>query len=63
MDKPKCWVKNKIKFKKNAQLKVKVLTQHLGLSIFDPNLDQNNPALFRVYYNISEKKRIKLSLE
>jgi len=27
MDKPKCWVKNEIK---NVQLKVKVLTQHLG---------------------------------
>jgi len=46
MDKPKCWVKNAIE--KNVQLKVKVevglkveitcLTQHLGLSIFDPNL-------------------------
>jgi len=24
------------------------LTQLLGLSIFDPNLDSNNPALFRV---------------
>jgi len=37
---------------KNVQLKVKVeitfLTQHLGLSIFDPNLGSNNPALFRV---------------
>jgi len=28
------------------------LTQHLGLSIFDPNLGSNNPALFRVYCNI-----------
>jgi len=46
MDKPKCWVENVIK--KNVQLKAKVevglkfqmtfLTQHLGLSIFDPNL-------------------------
>jgi len=25
------------------------LTQHLGLSIFYPNLGSNNPALFRVY--------------
>jgi len=43
MDKPKCWVTDAIK---NLQLKVKVevglkfemtfLTQHLGLSIFDP---------------------------
>jgi len=42
---------------KNVHLKVKVevglkceirfLTQHLGLSIFDPNLGSNNPALFR----------------
>jgi len=24
------------------------LTQHLGLSIFDPNLGWNNPAFFRV---------------
>jgi len=44
---------------KNGHFKVKVevglkfemtfLTQHLGLSIFDPNLGSNNPALFRVY--------------
>jgi len=40
MDKPKFWVKNAIKKKK-----------HLGLSIFDPNLGLNNPALFRVWYN------------
>jgi len=43
---------------KNLQLKVKVevgfkfettfLTQHLGLSIFYPNLGSNNPALFRL---------------
>jgi len=56
MDKPKCWVKMQLK---NVQLKVKVevglkfemtfLTQHLGLSIFDPNLGLNNPALFRVH--------------
>jgi len=42
---------------KNVHLKVKVevglkceirfLTHHLGLSIFDPNLGSNNPALFR----------------
>jgi len=25
------------------------LTQHLGLSIFDPNLGWNNPAFFRVH--------------
>jgi len=40
MDKPKCWVRNAIK---NVQLKVEVglkfeITQHLGLSIFYPNL-------------------------
>jgi len=29
------------------------LTQHLGSSIFDPNLGSNNPALFRLY-NIVE---------
>jgi len=43
---------------KNVELKVKVevglkfeitfLTQHLGLSIFYPNLVSNNPALFKV---------------
>jgi len=56
MDKPKFWVNNLIL--KNVQLKVKVevglkfemtfFTQHLGLSIFDPNLGSNNPTLFRV---------------
>jgi len=53
MDKPKCWVKIKLK---DVQLKVKVglkfeitfLTQRLGLSKFDRNLGSNNPALFRV---------------
>jgi len=53
MDKPKCWVKIKLK---DVQLNVKVglkfeitfLTQHLGLSKFDRNLGSNNPALFRV---------------
>jgi len=49
MDKPKCWVKNAIK---NVQVKVEVglkfENQHLGLSIFYPNLGSNNPALFRV---------------
>jgi len=41
---------------KNIQLKVEVglkyeitfLTQHLGLSIFDPKLGKNNPSFFRV---------------
>jgi len=37
------------------------LTQHLGLSIFDPNLGWNNPAFFRVQpqylHNKNEKKK------
>jgi len=41
---------------KNIQLKVKVevtfLTQHLDLSVFDPNLGWNNPALFRVQLHL-----------
>jgi len=46
----------KCNLKKKVQLKVKVevglkleiafLTQHLGLSIFDPYLGSNDPALF-----------------
>jgi len=28
---------------------ISFLTQHLGLSIFDPNLGWNNPAFFKVY--------------
>jgi len=54
------WVKyGQTQMLKKLQLKVKAefglifeitfLTQHLGLSIFDPNLGSNNPALFRVY--------------
>jgi len=47
----------KMQLKHLKQLKVEVglkfyitfLTQHLGLSIFYPNLASNNPALFRVY--------------
>jgi len=31
------------------------LTQHLGLSIFDPNLGSNNPALFRLYNIVGGK--------
>jgi len=45
MDKPKCWVKNviqklqlKVKVEVGLKFKIKFLTQHLGLSIFDPNL-------------------------
>jgi len=52
MDKPKCWVKNAIKkllLKVGLKFEMTFLTQYLGLSIFDPNLGSNNPALFRVY--------------
>jgi len=45
MDKPKCWVKNvtkKITVESESWSWVKILndifTQHLGLSIYDPNL-------------------------
>jgi len=52
MDKPKCWVKNVIKkmtakseslswvkmLTFNCHFLITFLTQHLGLSIFDPNL-------------------------
>jgi len=31
-----------------VEIGLKFLTQHLGLSIFDPHLCSNNPALFRV---------------
>jgi len=34
---------------KNVELKVKVGLKHLGLSIFDPNLGSNNPALLSVH--------------
>jgi len=34
---------------------MKFLTQHLGLSIFDPNLGSNNPALFRLYNIVGGK--------
>jgi len=44
MDKPKCWFKNAIQLKVEVGLKFEItfLTQHLGLSIFDPNLGSNN---------------------
>jgi len=35
MDKPKCWVKN-VQLK--VEFEITFLTQHLALSIFDPNL-------------------------
>jgi len=53
MDKPKFWVKNLISILTQLQLSLSTnffycifLTQHLGLSIFDPNLGWkwNNPA-------------------
>jgi len=37
IDKPKCWVKN-VTFTFNCNFFKTFLTQHLGLSIFDPNL-------------------------
>jgi len=39
-----------LKGKVEVELKFEItfLTQHLGLSIFYPNLGPNNPALFRV---------------
>jgi len=52
MDKPngQIWVKNAIKkLKVGLKFEMTFLTQHLGLSIFDPNLVSNNPALFRVF--------------
>jgi len=66
MDNPNVGLKMQKNKTKKVQLKVKVevgvnseitfLTQHLGLSMFDPNLGSNNPALFR------ESSPIKLSL-
>jgi len=57
LDKPKCWVKNVISnfnptFTFNCTSFNLILTQHLGLSIFDPNLGWNNPAFFRVYTTV-----------
>jgi len=40
MDKPKCWVKNAIKILKvevGLKFEITFLTQHFGLSIFNPN--------------------------
>jgi len=49
MDKPKCWVKNVLQLSlSTVHYLITFLTQHLGLSIFDPNLAWNNPAFFRV---------------
>jgi len=41
--------KNKLQLKVKVGLKMTFFTQHLGLSIFDPNLGWNNPAFCRVY--------------
>jgi len=53
LDKPKFWVKNGISYLNfHFQLYIffiEFLSQHLGLSIFDPNMAWNNPAFFRVY--------------
>jgi len=41
MDKPKCWVKNAIKkctVEIGFKFEITILTQHFGLSIFDPDL-------------------------
>jgi len=59
MDKPKCWVKNtKVKVKVEVGLKFEMtfLTQHLGLSIFYPNLGSNNPESFRVHVTCKDAK-------
>jgi len=37
-----------VKIEVGLKFETQFLTQHLGLSIFDPNLGSNNPALFRV---------------
>jgi len=42
---------------KNVELKVKVGLKHLGLSIFDPNLGSNNPALLRVFIFVCVSSR------
>jgi len=35
-----------VKVEVGLKFEMTFLTQHLGLSIFDPNLGLNNPALF-----------------
>jgi len=35
-----------VKVKVGFKFETTFLTQHLGLSIFDPNLGSNNPAFF-----------------
>jgi len=38
MDKPECWVEKNEQLKVKAEVGLKCLTQHSGLSIFDQNL-------------------------
>jgi len=38
-----------VKVEVGFKFEITFLTQHLGMSIFYPNLDSNNPTLFRVY--------------
>jgi len=40
----------KVKFEVGLKFETTFLTQHLGLSIFDPNLGSNYPELFRVFF-------------
>jgi len=40
----------KVKVEVGLKFEMTLLTQHLGLSIFYPNLGSNNPALFRVWF-------------
>jgi len=42
--------------KMKVKFGLKFETQHLGLSIFYPYLGSNNPALFRVYEDVYEKR-------
>jgi len=43
------WTNPNVGLKMQLKVEVTFLTQHLGLSIFDPNLGSNKPALFRVF--------------
>jgi len=38
-----------VKVEVGLKFQITFLTQHVGLSIFDPNLGWNNTALFRYY--------------
>jgi len=52
--------------KVKVEVGITFLTQHLGSSIFDPNLGWKNPAFFRVegfglevgYYNVYERSSL-----